>query len=83
MNLIQSLVNHGNLFFKVGMTDVNDMEKEVGLTNLIEGGFERFYQAMRQFADKTDGVGEEFESGFPSEYRFIYSFPPNFSILIS
>ena len=43
----------------VGVRDVYNMDEEIGFGDLIESGLEAFDELGREFADESDGVGEE------------------------
>ena len=47
------------MVLKTGMGYIGYVHQKVGFAHLIEGGFERFHQFGRQFADKADGIGEQ------------------------
>ena len=47
------------LFFKIGMADIHDVEYEIGFADFVQRGLEGLDEAVRQFADEADGVGEQ------------------------
>src|ERR1043166_3537534 len=47
------------LFPRLRMAGIDDMNKHVCLHNFFERGFERLDQAMRELADETDRISEE------------------------
>ena len=55
----KGLVYHGNLLLEVGVADVHHVEQQVGFADFVEGGFERFHEAVGQFADESHRVGEQ------------------------
>lgn len=48
-----------DLVDRVRVADVNDVEKQVGLDDFFQSGFEGFDEAVRKFANETHCVGEE------------------------
>ena len=59
MDVGEGFVDGVDLREVVGMGDVDNMEEEVGFGDFVEGGFEGFDKLSGEFADETDGVGEE------------------------
>lgn len=55
----ERLVHYFYLIFKVGMTDVNNVEEQVGLSNFVECAFEGVDKVGWQLADEADGVAEQ------------------------
>ncbi len=53
------LIDHLNLVFKSRMRDIHHMQQQVGLPHFVEGRFKGFYQPVREFADKADGIGKQ------------------------
>nr|DAF45424.1 MAG TPA: hypothetical protein [Siphoviridae sp. ctBLh2] len=58
-NLLQGLLDHGDLVLELRMGDVHDMHQQVGLTHLVERRFERLDEFRRELADETDGVRQQ------------------------
>ena len=58
-NLVQDGVDGGDLFLGLGMADVDDVEKQVGLDDFFEGGLEGFDKAVGELLDEADGVGQQ------------------------
>ncbi len=51
---------HGSdLLFGLRMAEVDDMQQKVSLHYFFQGGFECLHQPMRQFSNKTDGIGQQ------------------------
>ena len=51
---------HGlNLLLGLRMADVHDVQQQVRLHDFFQRGLERLDQAVRQFADETDRVGQQ------------------------
>ena len=48
-----------DLMEDIGVTHVDDVEEEVGVAGLGEGGMERGDEVMGEVADEADGIGEE------------------------
>ena len=59
LQFLLRLVHHLNLFFEVGVGDVNHMDEQIGLAHLVERAFERINKVGGQFADETYGVGKQ------------------------
>ena len=58
-DFIEHRVDGLNLFLGLRMADIDDVQKQVRLDNFLERGFERFNEAVRQFADETHGVRQQ------------------------
>ena len=59
LQFVEGTVDRLDLLLEAAVGDVDNMDEEVRFAYLVEGRFERFDQTVRQFADKSDGVGEE------------------------
>jgi hypothetical protein len=44
------------LVFDLGVTDVDDVDEEIGGDDFFEGGFESLDELVGKFADETDGI---------------------------
>ena len=54
----QHLAHRRDLALRVGMRDVDDVQDDVGVGNLLQGGAEGFHQLRRQRPDEPYRVGE-------------------------
>jgi hypothetical protein len=54
---VDGLLDHLVLLLEVRMGDIHDMDEQVGLAHLIEGGFEGLNEMVWEFADESNGVG--------------------------
>lgn len=57
--LAQRLVDDFDLFFKVWVRYIDNMNEDVGLAHFVERRFERIDKMRRELADEADGIGEE------------------------
>lgn len=58
----QALYN-GGLLLPLGIGHVDDVEQQVGILQLLQGGLEGLHQLMGQLADKAHGVGDHHVQG--------------------
>lgn len=52
-------INRFDLFLRLRMADIDDVEEEIGLDDFLERRLESFDEPMRQFANEPDRVGEQ------------------------
>ena len=55
----ERLVDHLNLFGKVGVRYVHHVHQKVGLARFVQRTLERIHEVGWQFADEANGVGQE------------------------
>ena len=41
------------------MTEIDYVDQQIGFVDFFQRRFERFNQSVRQFSQKTDGIGEQ------------------------
>ena len=58
-DFFEDIIDGFDLLLGAGMARIDNMEEEVSLDDFFEGGLESFNQAMRQLANKTDGIGKQ------------------------
>ena len=58
-DLLQGLLDHGDLVLELRVRDVHHMHQQVCLADLVERRFERLDELRRELADETDGVGQQ------------------------
>lgn len=58
-DVLQRLLDHRHLLFEQRMADVHDVEKDIGLADLIECALERRHQMVGELPDESDGVREQ------------------------
>ena len=56
----QHRVDRGDLLRRLRMADVHHMQQQVGLDHFLQRRLEGLHQAVRQFADETHRVGQEY-----------------------
>ncbi len=61
--LVDKLVHHLGLFPPLGAGGVDDVEEEVGVFQLLQGGLERLHQVVGELSDKAHRVGEQHGAG--------------------
>ena len=57
--LPDGLFCHFDVLLAVGVGTVHDLQKQVSLGDLLQGGVERLHQGRGKTVDKADGVGEQ------------------------
>ena len=58
-DFVQNGVHRLDLFTGLRMTDVHDVQQQVGPHDFLERGLECLDEAVRQFADEADGVSQQ------------------------
>src|SRR5260221_4513508 len=57
-DFLEDRIHSFYLFVRLLVTDINDVQQQIGLNHFFERGFKRFDQAMRQFSNKSDRVSQ-------------------------
>ncbi len=67
INLFQHDIHCVNVFLQTYIRSVNYVQQQRRLTGLLQGGFKRSHQIVRQMADKPNGIRQH---GF-TDIRYI------------
>src|SRR5262249_46473296 len=59
LQFAQNAIDRSDLVFELQTGSVNQMDQQVGLLHLFQGGFERGEQIFREVADEADGVVDD------------------------
>jgi len=58
-NFLEHSVDGRDLFFGLGVADIDNVQEQIRLDDLFERGFERFHQAVGQFFDEAHRIGQQ------------------------